>query len=357
MVNPRCLGRLSLLAAGLGVGVAIAATPEVASADSSTDWLSSIDSLLSGGGLSGAPTDLNLAISIDGHSLVSVGSATANSGTGDIAIAYGANSTAFAGGGYGDYAMADGTNALAKAGDAATGATGSNFDSATDIGNNDVVTAGAPGGAYSGSADLNGGTGAGTNSFDSAIDVGNNTDGGTVGGDDGAYAGSGGGIGADGNGNDDTAIDIGNNSGTYDGPAAVNGTSDYAVELGDNTGQYQGAGAGEGNDDFASIVGNNSTVDAGGDLVSATTTTGNNDIAYIFDPFGTDGDYASSGFDYDTELGGNSDLAAILGVDNTIANAIGGTDLYDIISALGNESGTAAATSGSGFLADLLSSF
>lgn len=37
----------ALLAIGLGIGAALAATP-VASADSMTDWLSSIDQLLGG---------------------------------------------------------------------------------------------------------------------------------------------------------------------------------------------------------------------------------------------------------------------------------------------------------------------
>jgi hypothetical protein len=42
--------------------------------------------------------------------------------------------------------------------------------------------------------------------------------------------------------------------------------------------------------------------------------------------------------------------------DGATASAPGADYLYDIISALGNESGTAAATSG-GFLAELLSLF
>jgi hypothetical protein len=344
-----------MLAVGLGIGVSVAHSP-VASADSSTDWLSSIDSLLSGGSLSAAPTDLNLAISIDGHSMVSDGSATADSGTGDIAIAYGANSTAVAEGGYGDYAVAEGSDALAKAGDAATGATGSNFDSAIDIGNNDVAPAGEPlDGAYSGSGDLDGGTDGGTDSSDTAIDIGNNTNDGDIGGDDGAYAGSGSLTQLSGNGNDDTAIDIGNNSGVGDGVGAVDGTSDYASLFGDNTGEALGPGVGVGNDDVASIVGNNSEAQAGGNFGDASTT-GNNDIVYILDPFGTDGDYASSGFDYGTGVGGNSDLAAVLGVDDTVTNAIGTNDFYNIVSILGDESGTAAATSG-GWLAELLSLF
>ena len=45
MLSSRGLGRLGLLAVGLGIGAALASTPGVASGDSSTDWLSSIDQL------------------------------------------------------------------------------------------------------------------------------------------------------------------------------------------------------------------------------------------------------------------------------------------------------------------------
>jgi hypothetical protein len=46
----------------------------------------------------------------------------------------------------------------------------------------------------------------------------------------------------------------------------------------------------------------------------------------------------------------------VLGVDDTSATATGSQFLYDIVTALGNESGTAAATSG-GLLGELLSLF
>ncbi|HME79130.1 MAG TPA: hypothetical protein VKI00_26790 [Mycobacterium sp.] len=49
-------------------------------------------------------------------------------------------------------------------------------------------------------------------------------------------------------------------------------------------------------------------------------------------------------------------LAAILLTDGATASARGADYLYDTISALSNESGTAASTCG-GFLADLLSLF
>jgi len=48
MVNVGGIARLGMLAVGLGVGAAWAHTP-VASAHSSTDWLSSIDSFVGGG--------------------------------------------------------------------------------------------------------------------------------------------------------------------------------------------------------------------------------------------------------------------------------------------------------------------
>src|ERR1035441_1505703 len=97
MVNALGIARLGMLAVALGVGAAVAHSP-VASADSSSDWLSSIDSLLSGGAVPAAATsDLNLAISFDGATLFQEGSATASSGTdGDIAIANGVDTTATA---------------------------------------------------------------------------------------------------------------------------------------------------------------------------------------------------------------------------------------------------------------------
>ena len=338
MVNTRGLARLGILAVGLGIGAGWAHTP-VASADTSSDLLSSIDSLLGGGGLSALsdPLGLNLAISIDGQSLVSDGSAVAHSGTGDIAIAFGADSTANAEGGTGDYALADGTNALANAGGTASD-TGANNDSAIDIGNNPVGTVGAPDGAYAGNADLIGNTSGGTGTGDTAIDIGNNgvdtaaLDGGNT----GAFAGAGGLIGASGDGNSDTAINFGNDNGFGDGPAAVDGTSDFASQSGDSTGTNLGAFAGFGNDDIASVLGANSSASAG---------EGNSDIAYVLDLLGTTGSNANAGFS------GSSDLAAVLGIDGVTANAVNGDDLTTILPAL-----SAEATTGSSFLADLLPS-
>ena len=239
MKNAKLIGRLGLLTVGVGIGAAVAQTP-IASADSPTDWLSSIDSL-AGGALPAAPSSgLDLAISFDGYSLFHDGSAVADTGLAgngnfDFAIAYGDGAIANAYGGIGDYALADGTNAFSNAG----GGTGANFDNAIDIGNNDVPSSVYTNGAFAGDADL----------------VGNykrryrqlrhrhrhrqqhrrrryrlerprrrlrrrrwplldNT----------------------GNGDHDTAIDFGNNSGDHDASLALAGNGNYASESGNTSG-------------------------------------------------------------------------------------------------------------------------
>jgi hypothetical protein len=105
-VKTRDIAGLGTLAVGLGIGAAIATVPGVASAGSSNDWLASVDSLLGGAALPAGPTPaLDLAISIDGHPLVSDGSqAEAVDGNGDYAS--GVNGEAFAGGGNSDSATA-----------------------------------------------------------------------------------------------------------------------------------------------------------------------------------------------------------------------------------------------------------
>jgi hypothetical protein len=62
--------------------------------------------------------DLNFRISIDGYDLFPTtdNAATAVSGPGDMAIAWGDGSNALSVGGFGDFAAAEGTNAIAKAG-------------------------------------------------------------------------------------------------------------------------------------------------------------------------------------------------------------------------------------------------
>jgi hypothetical protein len=118
MANGRAIGRGGVLVAGLAIWAAFASAPGTASADSS-DWVSSVDSLLSG--LS-VPADtvsspLDIQISINGTDLFSAADneATATSGQGDIAIAIGDGASAGANGGTSDYALADGIDTIAKA--------------------------------------------------------------------------------------------------------------------------------------------------------------------------------------------------------------------------------------------------
>jgi hypothetical protein len=366
MVSTRGVVRLGMLAVGLGIGAAVAHAP-VASADSSSDWLSSIDSLVGGGALPAPSTGLDLAISFDGMSLVQDGNATAITSPGEygVAIAYGDEAYAWATGGTGDYALADGTNALALAGGDSSDS-GANDDTAVDIGNNDLPSTGDDDGAYAGNADLADNTSGGTGSDDTAIDIGNNTNDVSegVGGNDGAFAGAGGLAGSTGDGNNDTAIDIGNNSGYENGSFADAGNGNYASESGSTTGEdeyvFAGLGndntavsdtsyttddefdlAGYGNDNYASVLGpENSTALAGEG--------GDSNVAYVVDPFGSTASNAySDGF--------NSELAAVLLTDGT-ATANTADYAYDIVTASGSEAGTAAATSG-GFLGELLSLF
>lgn len=119
MLHSRGLGRLGLLAVGLGIAAAAASTPGVASGDSTTDWLSSTDQLL--GGFSVAAADpaqaSDMQISIGGTLLFPYenNTAIAMAGPGDIAIAIGDNSYASAQNGALDFAFADGTNSFAEA--------------------------------------------------------------------------------------------------------------------------------------------------------------------------------------------------------------------------------------------------
>jgi hypothetical protein len=265
----------------------------VAAADSSSDWLSSIDGLLSGALPAADPSGLNLAISFDGMSLVQDGNATATTASGEygLAIAYGDDASATAEGGTGNYALADGTNAEAAAGGAA-GSTGNNFDSAIDIGNNASGTF-----------------------------------------DDGAHAGSGGLAGLGDDGNHDFAIDFGNNSnGSFQGAEALGGNGDSASYLGNisvadgSNGHFAYAGFGDNN--IASVVGDNSYAVSGGGFDPAVV--GNDNIAAVFDPFGTVGSTAVAGEGLD--IPGSFDLAAVFGDGfDTFPAATGGNFLVEIL--------------------------
>ena len=336
-----------MLAVGLSLGAAVAHSP-VASADSSTDWLSSIDSLLSGGALPAPASGLDLAISFDGLPLVSDGNAAAETtsgdyglaiaygdgavanatgGTGDTAIAEGTSAVANAYGGTGDYALADGTNAYANAG----GGAGANYDHAIDIGNNDIPSSGPYDGAYAGDSDLIGNPNGDTGSYDTAIDIGNNTNDTAlgIGGYDGAFAGGGGLVGLTGNGDYDTAISLGNEEGADNGPAAVAGNFDTATVSGNEVGQSVGSFAGLGNGDLASVVGGTSTADAGGDF--DTGVLGNFDISTVFDPTGTIGSYADAGANATDP--GNYDFAGAF-ADGVNPVATGANFLFEVLPSL-----------------------
>jgi hypothetical protein len=96
MVNVPGIARLGMLAVGLGIGAAWPTRRSPRPTRLPTGCRRSM--VFSGGGAVAAPaiSGLNLAISFDGQSLVSDGSATAytTSGDYDLAIAYGANSQA-----------------------------------------------------------------------------------------------------------------------------------------------------------------------------------------------------------------------------------------------------------------------
>jgi hypothetical protein len=148
MLRSRGLGRLGLLAVGLGIGAALGSTPGVASGDSSNAWWSSIDPLL--GGLSVPAADaaqaVDMQVSIDGTVLFPYvdNTAFAFSGPGSIAIAIGDNSYASAQNGMFDFAFANGTNSFAEA-------EIGNFDVAVADGNDSVAKAGEYAGLVPGS--------------------------------------------------------------------------------------------------------------------------------------------------------------------------------------------------------------
>jgi hypothetical protein len=328
--------------------------------------VSTVDGLLSGASPA-APTAIDLDISFDGYTIYDGGgTAVADTGTPgngdfDFAIASGADSSATAEGGLFDAAYADGTNALANAGSLTTGATDFNFDYAEDIGNNTTVS-GFPDGAYAGGGSLvTGGVDSGTtgSSYDTAIDIGDND-----GGSSGAFAGDSALIGEGATaGSGDIAYTNGALDGGEDGSAAVAGNNNYASSTGSETGNYEGAFAGDGsnntaiadtnyttnfdgvdagagNGNFAYVDGpDNSTAVAGGTSPAfdgaPTTELGNNNIAIVSDAFAALTSTPDSAIAGSTDTtAGSSDLAEVL---LTQGNAVadGGNLLYDIITLFG----------------------
>jgi hypothetical protein len=314
MMNARGIARLGVLAVGLGIGAAVASTPGVASADSSTDWLSSFDSLLGGGALPAlVPSTLDYQISIDGYDLFPTAgnSATAVSGSGDIAIAFGSGAYATADGGFGDYALADSTGSLgatAVAGDPASGATGNNFDFASATGDGSFVEAGNDTINFNYS-DTTG------SSFDSA-----SANGGTGAAD--AYAGF--------NGSGDSSSALGNGADAISGD---NGSSDSASAVGQGVLAEAGHGsaATPANYDSADVLGNlNAPTTNLTEAVAGSTSlglSGSSDNAFVIDPLGTVGSTAIAGF------GNNLDLAGVLG-DDLHALAISASNMVDLLPSL-----------------------
>jgi hypothetical protein len=328
-VNAGRGARLGLLAIGLGAGVA--AYAPLASADTGTDsWgLAEL-------GLAAAPqiiVEPNLAISFDGYTLQD-GTATANTTPGDfsLAIAYGSGAHADASGGFGDLAVADGTDT------AATTAGGNGVAAGTL----DVAVADGTGshaeadGGYLDAAFANG----------TAYAIVGGNPGGTP--DIGDVASA--------SGNDAVAI-------------ASQGDFNTALANGDVT----TAEAGVGNSNVAVAVSPPGTT-----LAVAFSTLGNGNVASVW---GGDDSFAQAGGD-NFSVVGDHDIATVIGNDSvayagasptapgsydfgavlfdngmTSDNAVGGDYLYDIVTALGNETGSAAATGGTSFLGELASLF
>ncbi|WP_133066974.1 hypothetical protein [Mycolicibacterium sphagni] len=227
----------------------------------------------------------DVAISILGHTLLQSGSATATSGAWSIAVAVGANSTAYAVGGIFNFAVAAGTNSTAGAGgrDGLGDDGAGSFDLAVDIGNN------------AGSAN---GVAATLGNFNTAIDIGNNN---------GFLLGA-----LAFNGNHNTAINVGNNNGSASGAGAFQGNGNTAITIGNNTNSGTsetfggGAQAGQGNHNFALQLGSNNGDGAvtpygyGPIAGGANGTTGNNNFAAVFGDNGTA--LAGISFDHDAAI-------------------------------------------------------
>jgi hypothetical protein len=247
MQHTNRIGRLGVLAVGLGIGAAIASTGTAAADD--------------------------FQISIDGMDLFPTmgNTATATSGFGDMAIAFGAGSDAVAEGGFGDFASADSAGATALAGSGISGATGNDFDFASATGNGSVAHAGVGSTPYPG-----------TSSFDLASADGTGDD---------AVAGN--------NGNFDSAIAGGTDTGAAAGVspnAADPANFDSAIS--------EGTGAvGTGN---------------------ATAIDGSADSAFVFELLGLESSNATAG------LGGDFDVAGALG-EGLNATATGANFLFDIL--------------------------
>jgi hypothetical protein len=295
MNHARAIGRLSILAVGLGIGAAAAATSPTAAAAPTMP----VDPV---GVLPDLPVPaadipgLDLSISFDGMSLFQSGNAEAETGMGTFS-----------------FAIASGDDSVASAG---TGEPGTRlFDSA--------LANGTDSHAESGGGTLNGAFANGEGTIANAED-GNVNIASANGLDSHASA-------EDGNYN--AALASG-----QDSEAHVGGTSDNLSSF-----------------DYSTAIGTNTTAESGGGFekipvlgeVPGGDASSGGDIAWVFDPAGTagssafagngiadaagvsgDDSFAAAGFDVG---GGNFDLGAALGPDLTSTGATGGSFLLEIL--------------------------
>ena len=127
---------------------------------------------------------------------------------------------------------------------------------------------------------------------------------------------------------------------------ATSGQGDIAIAIGDGASAKATGGSG----DFALADGSDALANAGG---HGGTTTGNDDIAYVYDPSGTTGSVADAGANNTAD--GDYDYAAVFGVDGATASAQGADYAYAIVNLLDSESGSAETIGG--FLSELLALF
>jgi trimeric autotransporter adhesin len=352
MSHPIRMGRMGTLAVGLSIGAALAATPQVAWADSSADPLSWADQVLSGLAVpaADAAAPLDMQISISGMDLFSTvgNTATANSGFGDIAIAIGNGANASATG-FGDLSFADGDGSSATTGlgglfdvaiangagsNAASGVAG-NFVLASANGTDSSAAAGLGGNFVVASANGDGSSataGAGGNwDISSAVGTDSRADVGIGGGLDTSFADGTGSYADAGIGQGNNAIALGTDSsaiagvGNSDlavaisgGDASAGGLQSFAFADGANS-DAQALGIG----DIASIINTGSGFDQAISGGTAAVPFSDNDLALII---GTD----STAF---AGNGGDWDIAAVFG-DLLHASATGGNFLLDILPSL-----------------------
>jgi hypothetical protein len=160
MTQSQKLGRLAGLAVGIGIGAVLVVTPGIASADDMQISIDGFDLFPTAGNTATAVSGMgDIAIAFGNDSIACAG-CSAQPGTGDFAFANGANSEADAGLGNFDDAMATGTRAFAGSGAGNFDTAVANGDSSSAIasgsvnalGNNDFAEAlGLDAKAYAGS--------------------------------------------------------------------------------------------------------------------------------------------------------------------------------------------------------------